>query len=169
VIGAVFSLFTPLLQYFRFVYLGIFTAMALAVGLKNLQWQSWIQRAVLAGLFLWSVVSVSFPQFHREDWRSLASDLTGRTERMLMISSSQDPLKYYLPEREITPLERLPDWLQNGEPVIILPYTAEIHGVEYASALQGAGYVLTEEKVYRDLSWERWEFSPEFSQDRDTI
>lgn len=168
-LGAAFSLFTPLLQYFRFVYLGIFTAMALGVGLKNLRWQAWMQGGLLAGFVIWSVVSVSFPQFHREDWRSLAQDLAGRSEMVLMVQSSQDPLKYYLPDREVMPLERLPESISSGESVIILPYTTQIHGIEYTNTLLEAGYVLSEEKVYRDLSWERWEFSPEFSQERDTI
>jgi hypothetical protein len=44
----------------------------------------------------------------------------------------------------------------DAEEVTVVPYTSDIHGVDYRSALQGAGYDLAREQAFGGVSVEWW-------------
>jgi len=70
-----------------------------------------------------------------------------------MISSSSDPLKYYAPELQVGDV-RMIDGTATGS-FIIIPYTADIHGVEYQKSLSKS-YSLKSTYSVRGLIYEVW-------------
>ena len=70
-LGFVFSFISPLLQYFRFLYLLPLMCLLISfVSSKN--WQRWL---LIAGFLTLSLIYLFNPKFHREDWKSLALSL----------------------------------------------------------------------------------------------
>jgi 4-amino-4-deoxy-L-arabinose transferase-like glycosyltransferase len=155
-VGVTFSIFTPLLQYFRFLYLGIFLALLLGLGLK----ERWSKAALLAGFTLWSLLTVAWPQQHREDWRSLATDVRATQLPVYMIQSSSDPMRYYAPESKVHDLRSLSAQPELYTPIVVIPYTADVHGLDSNALLQAVGYELKQETSVRGLSWQVWEQLP---------
>ena len=138
-VGIIFSIFTPMLQYFRFIYL----IPIMALALKN-------KKLVAGGFLVFSLVYVLNSNFYREDWKSLVGNLEGK---VYMIESFVDPVKYYNPKIEVVDIR--------GEitetKIAVVPYGAMIHGVETESLLIGQGFKKVEEKNFRELSLEYWE------------
>jgi hypothetical protein len=138
VIGFVFSLFTPMFQYFRFLYLVPFMCLILR---KN-YFYSLI-------FFIFSSIYLFIPQFHREDWKSLASSLPNT---IYMIVSASDPVKYYnsniiIKDLSIAPIENT---------ITVVPYISEIHGLNYQNNLSELGYSKTSTQSFRELKTEIW-------------
>jgi len=106
-LGFVVSFFTPLLQYFRFLYLVPFMCLLLV----DMSYKSNRIYVILAfGFFLWSILYLLNPIFHREDWKGLAYYLRQKKiEKVYMISSSSDPLIYYYPNVKINSLKNCYD------------------------------------------------------------
>lgn len=151
-LGTVFSFFSPLLQYFRFIYLIIPLAILLAIGTEKIK----IGRIfIVLGLITWSLLYLLLPRFHREDWQSLSRLIDTRAIPVYMVSSSSAPLRYYLPEKEVLPLEAIGS-LELPYEILVVPYTSEIHGVQYVQSLEMNGYERTLLMVVRELSLERW-------------
>jgi len=95
ILGALFSLNSPLFQYFRFQYLIIFMSVGLSLCVGSILFFSNVitQRGsrhsfkkkrflsttiycvLLIGFISWSLLYLLFPPFHREDWKTLATDL----------------------------------------------------------------------------------------------
>ncbi len=151
-LGVVFSFFSPLLQYFRFIYLIIPFSVLLAVGTLRYQ----IARPfVLLGFVTWSLVYLLLPQFHREDWRSVSYVINESDTPVYLIISSSDPLRYYLRNRE---LHSLQEFKLEGAPgeILVIPYTAEIHGFPYSEVLTQLGYSIQETSAFRGITVERW-------------
>ncbi len=127
-------------------------AILLSFGLSN---KAKIQPPglILAGGFLiFSFLYLLLPQFHREDWKNLAKSLpAGRP--VYMILSSSDPLKYYNKNLEIKELKSLSSLSRE---IIIIPYTSEIHGVNYKKILLDGNYKLTSKKTFRGLIIEEY-------------
>lgn len=182
--GIIFSLFSPLLQYFRFIYLIVFMSVLLArsiysfdtlfahavttsnvagalkgpTALIRKKMSSLISPKII-GIFLllgfsfWSLLYLLTPQFHREDWKSLASILKRENLTVYMIPSSSDPLKYYAKDLNIRPLTEI----NLHEPkVVVLAYTADIHGVDYVSQLKRLNFRYESGQSFRGLSYEVW-------------
>jgi len=148
-LGFVFSFFTPLLQYFRFIYLIPIMALLLSFSTSNRVYRL----IVICGFAVLSTVYLFNPTFHREDWKSLAKSLAPKQE-VYMIPSSSDALRYYnkaIIIHDIRDLKQLPHSL------IILPYTTDIYGIDYKKILLSNGFVLKESKTFRGLSYEVWE------------
>ena len=158
-LGFFVSFFSPILQYFRFIYL-IPVFVLLIASETNIKQKNeparlvfWQRHVVLTGFIAFSLVYLLNPVYHREDWKSLVKNLN--SEVVYMIPSSSDPVKYYDKNIKIKDLKAINN-IQLENEITIIPYTAEIHGVTYAEELIKKGYVLESEKSYRELKVERW-------------
>jgi len=141
-IGITFSIFTPMLQYFRFLYL--IPVMALMIN-KN--------KLVLMGFLIFSLIYLLNPRFYREDWKSLSRTLT---DKVYMISSFGDPVKYYRPDIEIVDLREI---TLNPE-ITVIPYGATIHGIDVENKLTNLGYKKIDEVSFREISKQNWQLIP---------
>lgn len=150
--GFMISFFTPLLQYFRFLYL----IPILAILLSLSQGRVFI---LTAGFLAFSLVYLLMPQFHREDWKSLVKNLP-ESKPVYMITSSSDPLRYYSKKINIKDLADLNEMsteaVDMAENMIVIPYTADIHGIDYKKQLEKKSYKLIDKKNFRGLELEYW-------------
>ena len=110
------------------------------------------QYVLLVGFISWSLLYLLFPQFHREDWKALANDLQKETAIVYMIPSSADPIRYYAPEIEIKDIRMTEGYNR----LFVLPYTTDIHGVDYVTLLTDTGYELQDITSFRELTYEYW-------------
>lgn len=150
ILGFVFSFFSPLLQYFRFLYLIV--PMSLLIAFSTVKKR--MSYFILAGFVCFTFLYLLFPQFHREDWKSLAKFLVG-FRSVYMISPSSDPLTYYAPSIVIKDLRTLEgDELEKQ--VLVIPYTADIYGLDYKKGLMEHGFTYKETKTFRGVWYEIW-------------
>lgn len=153
IIGFIFSFITPLLQYFRFLYLIPILAILLSV-VDDLN-----KRILLFGFLFFSLIYLIFPQFHREDWKSLSFYLKqNQIKEVFIISSSADPLIYYNQRIKINDLRKIcqkKDVLTRKE-IVIVPYTTEIYGLDYERCLSDR-FKLIEEKSFRKLIFKKYQ------------
>ncbi|OGK64870.1 hypothetical protein A2313_00545 [Candidatus Roizmanbacteria bacterium RIFOXYB2_FULL_41_10] len=147
-LALVFSFVSPLLSYFRFLYLLPVLAILLNQGLKN----NYLKIFILIGFIGFSLVYLLFPQFHREDWQSLARDLPEKT-LVYGIVSSLEGINYYRPELLIKDL-RFSALM--AKQLLVVPYTAEIYGFDYQKRLIDLGYHQKRQQTYRQLVLETW-------------
>ena len=147
VLGIIFSFKSPMMQYFRFLYLVPILALFLAKEKNKL-----IKMLLSAGFMGFSLFYLLNPAMHREDWKSLSASLN--EEAVYMISSFGDPIKFYKEGIEINDI-------RNVEPIEekiqVIPYGEEIHGINIDERLSKLGYRKTEEKNFRELSLEGWQ------------
>lgn len=149
-IGLIVSLLTPLLQYFRFLYLLPFLSILLAYGVQK----NWQRMLLFLGLSLLSLISLLNPSFHREDWKSLAIDVV-KYKKVYMIYTSSDPIKYYRSDmsvKDVTELSKTKD-----EKIIVIPYSADIYGVDYRKILDDNNYERARMKSFRGVTIEYWQ------------
>lgn len=151
VLGFIFSFFMPLLQYFRFLYLIPFLTLLMAFG-TNINWQKILISAVFIIL---SFVYLLVPQFHREDWKGLVKNLP-EDEKIYMILSSSDPVLYYDDRLSLNDLKNTNEITGDIRRIIIIPYTIEIHGIDYRSSMQKQKFHLQNTVIYRGLTVEYW-------------
>ncbi len=147
ILGLLFSFFSPLLQYFRFIYLIVPLSLALAIGIKNEKHKA----VIIAVFFIFSGMYLSMPQFHREDWKTVASKISAK--KVYAIPSSMDPLKYYKKNIVISDIRKL-DLKENR--IVVIPYTMDIYGIDYRSILAQSGYIITDSDEYRGVTSEIW-------------
>ncbi|OGK45712.1 hypothetical protein A3B40_05540 [Candidatus Roizmanbacteria bacterium RIFCSPLOWO2_01_FULL_37_16] len=154
-LGILFSFFTPLLQYFRFLYLIPLICILMPLGLANLHLKgvNWI---IVGGFIIWSLFYLLNPNFQREDWKSLALYLN--KDRVYMIYSSSDPVSYYRKDLKIIDLKTVEDKNIIDPEIIIIPYTTNIHGIDYQKILKQKKYKLIKKEVVRGASVETWKF-----------
>ena len=149
-LGFFVSFFTPLLQYFRFIYL----VPLMCLLLVDRSYKSDIIYIILtAGFLFWSLLYLFIPLFHREDWKNLSFYLKkNKVKEIYMIPSSSDPLIYYYPKIKINSLKNCYDrsiFLKTKK-IYVIPYTANVHGVSYQSCFNDKKIFL-EKKVFREL------------------
>ncbi|MEN9327852.1 MAG: hypothetical protein RI947_660 [Candidatus Parcubacteria bacterium] len=149
ILGIVFSLFTPLLQYFRFLFLLVPLTLILAVATEH----RWQRILIAAGYVVCSLVYLFLPLYHREDWKGLSSRLT---KEVYIIESSADPIRYYRPDVTIYDLRGIEKATSGKKQLSVVPYTAEIYGFDYASLLEKKGFSVSDRKDYRSVIYERW-------------
>lgn len=147
ILGFLASFFTPLLQYFRFLYLIPILSLFISNGAKT----SFSRGILLAGFLVFSLVYLLFPQFHREDWKSLSQSLP-EDSVVYILPSSKDPLLYYRKDLKTEDLRGE----KKETSVIVVPYVSEIYGYDYRRELMKGKYRLLEEKAFRGLTYERW-------------
>jgi hypothetical protein len=172
-LGMIFSLWSPLLQYFRFLYLIPIMAILMAFGMQYIQDLTTRKKHLLPTVLtrqtrylpffltlvflVFSAVYLFLPQFHREDWKALKTELKKTNAPVYMIASAADPMKYYAPEQEIVPLRSLQTEPVRAQELIVLPYVADIHGIDYSTILQQQQYRQVDTVTVRGLSYEVWE------------
>ena len=154
VLGTVFSFISPLLQYFRFQFLLVFFSILIGVSASRLKSDIY-KYAIVAGFVAWSLLYLLVPQFHREDWKLLAQSLKKEREPIYMIESSSDPIRYYSPSVRTKPLRDIVYGEYQGEDIVVIPYTADIHGINYSIILQGNN-LCREIIPFRGLTYEKW-------------
>lgn len=153
VIAFVFSFTTPLLQYFRFLYLIPLLALLLAYGTRN----AIAARSVILGIFLISTAAYLFtPAFQREDWKH---SLIGVTETLpvYIIHSVSDPLQYYYPTYTRKDLKAIEQNPVTEDAIIVIPYAADIHGFPYVDVLTRQGLRRVDQVAYNGVMVEFWE------------
>jgi len=184
IFGLIFSFNSPLLQYFRFSYLIVFLSLLLPSSsdmsedsfFRTMPWAplgDGVRKNVvelvklsniifLSGFIIWSFVYLLMPQFHREDWKSLAKMLESEKAPIYMIESSSDPLRYYSPDIEVRGLRPLiyvdPSTSvgMTKKSIIVIPYTADIHGIDYATRLSSSGYANSQTLSVRGITYQVW-------------
>jgi uncharacterized membrane protein len=152
-LGIIASFFTPVLQYFRFIYLLPLITIIIGLGATTLLRKS----LLLAGLLFFSFTYLLFPVFHREDWKSLALSIPQESE-VYMIPSAADPLLYYAPSVKVIPIQKLK---QVSTPTVtVIPYVVDIFGVDYRKMLLTQKYEIQTTRSYRGVVIEIWRLSP---------
>jgi len=136
-IGILFSVFTPMLQYFRFLYILPFMCLI-------------IDKNKVIGLFFlfFSILYLSNSSFHREDWKSLSATLQNN---VYMIDSFADPIKYY--STAIISDIRGPI-IENN--ITVIPYGEAIHGFDHNTYLTNLGYKKISTQNFREIIRENW-------------
>ena len=162
VLGVIVSFISPLLQYFRFLYLIIFMCLLLSLGIK-----SRIGKILVLTVFIVSSLAyLLYSPFHREDWKGLVFALP-EEKQIFIIDSSSDPLKYYgrsWLRGRIFDLRNLSKQARDKE-IVVIPYTADIHGVNYKETLTNLKYKLTKVVSFRGVTYEVWSLPfPDFRQ-----
>jgi 4-amino-4-deoxy-L-arabinose transferase-like glycosyltransferase len=138
IVGVVFSIFTPMLQYFRFLYL--IPVMALVIN-KNTK--------IMIGFAIFSLFYLFNTNTWREDWKSLVPNLP---DKVYMISSFADPIKYYSNAKVVDIREKIVD-----KEITVVPYGEAIHGFDHSKYLTSLGYKKTSEKDFREVTMENWQ------------
>lgn len=146
--GFIISFFTPLLSYFRFLYVIPVMCILIAIGAKE-EWQ----RVSVTFIFLiFSLAYVLIPGFHREDWGSLASSLPPKAI-VYMIPSSADALAYYRKDLRIKDVRNIDG---KESQIIVIPYTSEIYGLNLKNVMKEFRYQSAKKENYRELTVEYW-------------
>jgi hypothetical protein len=148
-----------LLQYFRFQYLIIFLSLLVAYScsiIPNQKFKKIIYSTIVSGSLAFSLIYLFVPQFHREDWKSLTKAAAQENLPIYMITSSSDPLKYYAPNLNTKSLKEINSSSNLPSPIIVIPYTADIHGVNYAEVLNNKDKIKITVRNFRGLQYEVW-------------
>jgi len=147
ILGIIFSIKSPLLQYFRFIYLVPILALLLA-DLKNIK----IKSGLVLGFLIFSLIYLINPNMHREDWKSLATNLN-TNQNVYMIGSFADPIKYYNSEIKIKDIKAVKP---TENEIVVIPYGQEIHGLNIAGDLAKLNYEKIGENNFREVKTETW-------------
>ncbi len=150
ILGFVVSFVTPMLQYFRFLYLVPVMAILLSFHCS-----ATMKKIFFAGFLIFSFIYLLMSQFHREDWRRLVKNLPQNLP-IYMIKSSSDPVSYYNPRLNLKDLRSLLSSSSLSRELIVIPYTAEIYGYNYQEKLAKKNYKLEKEITFRNLYFEQW-------------
>lgn len=155
ILGFIFSFFTPLLQYFRFVYLIPLYALLIIYGLS----EKFKRILYLTVFVLLSLVYLLRTDFHRENWKVLAQTIKPE-QTVYMVYSSSDPLQYYFNQNKNT--SKIKDLKPMNTDltekiIVVIPYTADIHRVTYKDYLKKKGYQNIITFNSRELTSEVWQ------------
>jgi len=143
ILAIIFSIKSPLLQYFRFLYLLPIIALVMAINC----YKKW-QRIMISGVFLiFTLIYLFNPNYHREDWKSLVNELKNK-ESVYMIRSFIDPIKYYNPKIEIKDIKTESP---TEKEIWVIPYGEAIHGIDIEEKVKGLGYKKIKEKNFREM------------------
>ncbi|MFA6081562.1 MAG: glycosyltransferase family 39 protein [Patescibacteria group bacterium] len=159
IFGLLASFFAPMLQYFRFIYLIPIVSILLSFGLSGqakFNPRGWI---LAGGFVIFSLVYLLLPKFHREDWKSLVKNLP-KDKPVYIITTSSDPIKYYSNNLRIKELNILSQSCGGQgvfeKEIVVIPYAAEIYGLDYKDLLSKNGYQLKKEVSFREVAYEEW-------------
>lgn len=148
ILGILFSLKSPLMQYFRFIYLLPIMALVLA-EIKS----KWLKLGLILGFLAFSGLYLLNPKMYREDWKSVAASLANG-EKVYMVSSFNDPIVFYNQTilikdiRTVDPTE---------DKITLIPYGEVLHGVDSHKKLESLGYRLKKQNNFREMITEEWE------------
>lgn len=147
ILGVIFSFFSPLMQYFRFLYLVPIMCILIATGANRIN-----KKIIFFGFLIFSLIYLFDPKMHREDWKDLSKNLQNN-ETVYIISSFSDPIKYYRNNIKIKDLKT-----ENiiEKKITVVPYGEEIHGINHNEKLTKLGYQKLETKNFREIVLENW-------------
>jgi uncharacterized membrane protein len=152
VLAFIISFWLPMLQFFRYIYVIPVLAILLGLGTKNFVWE----KGIVAGIFFFfSALYLIFPNFHREDWKSLLLSVP-QSSSVYMIPSSSDPIQYYYPEIITKNLLEIASFDGKQKEIYVIPYTAEIYGLNYRAELEKKRYRLKDQQDFRGVTLEYW-------------
>jgi len=143
ILAILFSIKSPLLQYFRFLYLVPIMVLILAINCDK----KWQKILVGGGFLIFSLIYLLDSNYYREDWKSLVKQIENE-KNVYLIGSFSDPIKFYNPKIEIkdiktiTPIEK---------EIWVIPYGEVIHGINSEEKLKSLGYKKIEEKNFREI------------------
>jgi uncharacterized membrane protein len=149
VLGIIFSFKSPMIQYFRFLYLVPILALVLAKEKIKL-----IKILLSVGFLGFSLFYVLNPTMHREDWKSLVNQLVSSSvSQIYMVKSFEDPIKFYNPDIKILDIrEKISE-----KNVWVVPYGEIIHGVNHKEILKEEGFKLERQINFRENILEEWQ------------
>ncbi|MFO0703684.1 MAG: hypothetical protein U0525_03090 [Patescibacteria group bacterium] len=152
IFAIVISFGEPMLSYFRLLYIAIPLTLLLAIALSRSN--KYLVVIVIMVQLIWSLTYALNPNYHREDWKTLAANMD--TKDVYMIPSSSDPLAFYNSKVNIKSLKTDITNIKENK-IVVIPYTSEIHGVDYRKILVSQKFSLTKEYSYRGgLTKEVW-------------
>lgn len=140
ILGSIISLKTPILGYWRFLYVLPFFLCLLAAGIEKLS--KIVQYATVlwvCGVFLFANIYFwTNPKFQREDWRGLVNFLSGKNSLVLLAFPYKfAPLTFYTSDASYLPME-LSDYTLNpnlikevqslgkNKPIFYLDYLSDL-------------------------------------------
>jgi len=153
-LGLLVSFITPMMQYFRFLYLIPIMCLLIGIGVKKNRFLTYIP--IIIFLFF-SLLYIFFPQFHREDWKALTQELNSQFP-VFMILPSSDPVWYYNPRIPLSELRSIEGRRLTGV-ITIIPYVEEVYGFTHETILEKKGCIRIKEIRYRGLIREDWNCS----------
>jgi hypothetical protein len=148
ILAIIFSIKSPLLDYFRFLYLVPIMCLVLAVNCDK----KWQKILVSGGFLIFGLMYLLNPNYYREDWKSVISQISNDRSQVYMISSFSDPIKFYDPNIQISDIRGQ----ISGDEIEVIPYGELIHGVDHAKILTNFGYKMVEQKIFREMELEKW-------------
>jgi len=149
VLGIIVSFKTPMLQYFRFLYL--VPIIALLISLES---KFKTKKFLTIGFLIFSAIYLLNPKMHRENWRDLAFSLS-TDDNIYMLESFADPIKFYNPDIKINAFDKS---TSVEEKIKVIPYGEAIHGFDHKKILENSGYGKSSEKDFGGVTWEIWEY-----------
>lgn len=148
ILATIFSIKSPLLQYFRFLYLVPIMALVLAINIDK-KWH----RIMISGIFLiFSLIYLLNQNYYREDWKSVTNELKNK-KNVYMIGSFGDPIKFYDPKLEIKDIKTESP---TEKEIWVIPYGEVIHGVNHGKILTDLDYKKIEVLNFREIVLENW-------------
>lgn len=150
ILGIIFSFKTPMLQYFRFLYLVPIMLLLISLEIKKST-----RNFLIMGFLIFSGIYLLNPKMHRENWKDLTKSLS-TNDNIYMVDSFADPIKFYNPKLKINAFEKN---IPIEKKVKIVPYGEAIHGIDHKKTMEEIGYIKTEEKDFGGVTWEEWVFN----------
>jgi hypothetical protein len=154
ILGILFSIKSPMIQYFRFLYLVPILALFLAKEKKRL-----IKWGLSVGFLGFSLFYLLNPAMHREDWKGVAEELKNESE-VYMVKSFEDPVKFYNSEIKVLDLPTGQASIRSqisDKNIWVIPYGETIHEINHGEILNKRGYQLEKEINFREIVLERWQ------------
>lgn len=151
-LGFIASFVTPLLQFFRFIYI----VPILVISINLIVVKKWYRFAIFFIFLLNSFIYLLVPQFHREDWKTILTDFD-RSIPVHVVNSSYDPLRYYYPNQQLMPIAELKNVPASETTVYVLSYLTDVFASNYQSSLREANFEKTDQIDRRGVILEKWE------------
>ena len=73
-----------------------------------------------------------------------------------MVESAADPLGYYSSYLQINDLAQI-SLVKLSSSVIVIPYVADVHGINYQQSLTDYGFKLIKHEAVREIDWQEWQ------------
>ncbi len=147
ILGILFSFKSPLMQYFRFLYLVPILMLVLAENKSKV-----LKIALALGFLGFSYLYLGNAEMYRENWKEAVGSLENGN-KVYMIGSFGDPIKYYnstILVKDIKTAE------PEEESITVIPYGEEIHGLNIEKSLIGLRYEQIRQKDFRGVIIENW-------------
>jgi hypothetical protein len=148
ILGLLFSFKSPMMQYFRFLYLIPVLNLLLADEKNKI-----LKIILTAGMVIFSLMYLLNPKMYREDWKGVVASI-GNGEKIYMIGSFSDPIKFYNPTiliKDITKIDPTED------KIILIPYGEIIHGIDMNEKMARFGYKMVKQNEFREIITEEWQ------------